>query len=330
MKEGVTIVICTYNGMDKLLQPLHSIIQQKTAIDWELVIIDNASTDATVAFCREILEQSTISWRIVSETNPGLNHARMKGIQEATYAIILFCDDDNSLHATYLENGFRIFQKDAKVGAVGGCGIPTFKGEKPEWFDRYSYSFAVGSQANRDGMLHEYPAELYGAGTFFRKAPLLALFNSGFKTLMTDRLGTTLVSGGDVEWCYLIQLLDYKLYYDSQLTFLHEMPEDRMQWKYYLRLKQGISSGVCRLLSYHCLFKNPKAGSLFFWGQWFKGMIFSTLINLKQKSVGFVSKKSKTNEKVLIAAIWEAKAKAYWRDGWTTFNHFNQLKKHFQ
>ena len=69
---------------------------------------------------------------------------------------------------------------------------------------------------------------------------------------------------------------------------------------------------------------------MFFFGQWFKGMIYSTLIHLKQKAVGFFSPKSKTNEEVLIAVIWEAKSKAYWRDGWTTFNHFNQLKKYIQ
>jgi hypothetical protein len=139
-----------------------------------------------------------------------------------------------------------------------------------------------------------------------------------------------LASGEDVEWCYLIQLSGYKIGYDKRLVFEHLLPANRITWDYYLRLKQGICSGVCRLLSYHCLFRNPQAGSLFFFGQWFKGMIYSTLIYLKQKVVGFVTSKSKTNEEVLIAVIWEAKAKAYWRDGWTTFNHFNLLKKHIQ
>jgi glycosyltransferase involved in cell wall biosynthesis len=270
MQDGISLIICTYNGMDKLSQPLHAIINQNTQIDWELVIIDNASTDATVPFCTKILEQSTISWRIVAEKTPGLNHARLRGLKEAIYDIILFCDDDNSLDTNYLENGFRIFENHPKVGAVGGCGSPSFKGVKPEWFDQYSYSFAVGEQANQDGILQEYPAELYGAGTFFRKAPLLQLFNKNFKTIMTDRMGKTLVSGGDVEWCYLIQLLGYQLYYDHRLTFLHEMPENRMQWEYYLRLKAGIASGVCRLLSYHCLFEYPKSGALYFIQKWLK------------------------------------------------------------
>ena len=258
MNKGISIIICTYNGSDKLFNPLHAIINQRTSIAWELLLIDNASTDATVQFCREILEQSTISWRIVSETNPGLNHARLRGLKEAQYEFVLFCDDDNSLNENYIETGYQIFQSNPKVGVVGGFGIPTFKGEKPDWFDQYSHSFAVGPQASFDGVLSDFPAELYWAGCFFRKAPLLNLFAKGFKTIMTDRMGTTLVSGGDVEWCYLIQLLGYKLYYDHRLIFYHEMPASRMNWDYYLRLKAGIASGTGKFVPYHLLFKNKK------------------------------------------------------------------------
>ena len=329
MKKGVSIIICTYNGLDKLSQPLQAIIQQKATIDWELVIIDNASTDTTVQFCTEILKNTPIQWRIISEHNPGLNHARLRGLKEATYDVILFCDDDNTLDENYIETGYQIFQSHPKVGVVGGFGIPTFTGEQPEWFDRYSYSFAVGSQAASEGVLQEFPAELYGAGCFFRKEPLVDLFGNGFQTIMTDRLGNTLVSGGDVEWCYLMQLMGYQLYYHPQLTFLHDMPPVRMHWDYYLRLKQGISSGVCRLLPYHSLFKNFQAGSLAFAGKWLKGLIFATLVHFKQKVVRLFDSKEKSKEEVLIAHIWEAKARAYRRDGFVAYQHFKQLKKHF-
>jgi len=330
MINGISVVICTYNGSDKLSQPLQAIINQKATIDWELVIVDNASTDTTVQFCCELLQEAPIKWRIVSETNPGLNHARLRGLKEATYDVILFCDDDNTLEANYIERGYQIFQDHSKVGVVGGFGIPIIKGEKPDWFDRYSYSFAVGSQAASEGVLKVFPAELYGAGCFFRKDPLLNLFNSGFQTIMTDRLGNSLVSGGDVEWCYLMQLLGYQLYYHPQLTFLHDMPPGRMHWNYYLRLKEGISSGVCRLLSYDCLFNQPNSGFLYFWMRWLKGMGHAALVFLKLKALQFLNANAYTPHELLTLVTWKAKAKAYWRDGFTSYTHFKQLKNHIQ
>mgnify|MGYP006176215851 CR=1 FL=1 len=62
MKKGVSIIICTYNGLDKLSEPLQAIIHQKATIDWELVIIDNASTDITVQFCSELLKNTPINF----------------------------------------------------------------------------------------------------------------------------------------------------------------------------------------------------------------------------------------------------------------------------
>lgn len=327
MNKGISIIICTYNGSDKLFNPLHAIINQRTSIAWELLLIDNASTDATVQFCREILEQSTISWRIVSETNPGLNHARLRGLKEAQYEFVLFCDDDNSLNENYIETGYQIFQSNPKVGVVGGFGIPTFKGEKPDWFDQYSHSFAVGPQASFDGVLSDFPAELYGAGCFFRKAPLLNLFAKGFTTIMTDRMGKTLVSGGDVEWCYLIQLLGYKLYYDHRLIFYHEMPASRMNWDYYLRLKAGIASGTGKFVPYHLLFKNKKATSFQYAWEWIKKTILATLRYFKYRMVTFFKSNSLDDKEKLACIILQSKMQSFYKSPLQVYRHFQQLKK---
>jgi glycosyltransferase involved in cell wall biosynthesis len=330
MLNGISIVVCTYNGKDKLSKTLNSIKQLQVNCNWELIVIDNASNDGTGEFVKEFLRDFELDWQLIVEKKPGLIYAKLCGLKVAKYDVLLYCDDDNILDKNYLQIGFELLQKNATIGALGGSGIPVFEKEKPNWFDTYSYSFAVGPQSSKDGILKEYPAELYGAGTFFRKELLLNYIEKGFQSVLTGRTGTNLVSGEDVELCYLIQLSGYKIGYDHRLIFEHIMPENRMKWDYYIRLKQGISLSVCRLLPYHCLFKNPRASSLFFLGHWLKQTIFSTLVNLRQKSVGLFLRKSKTSKELLIAAIWEAKAKAYWRDGYIAYKHFKQLKKHIQ
>ena len=323
--DGISLIICTYNGKDKLSKTLTAICQLEVKCNWELLVVDNASTDDTGNSVTELLTEATFDWQLLHESNPGLVHARLCGLRAAKYTTLLYCDDDNTLDKNYVQIGYEILSKNPFLGALGGCGIPVLEIEKPAWFDTYSHSFAVGPQSNADGVLKEYPAELYGAGTFFRKEPLVNFLDKEFRSVLSGRKGATLSSGEDVEWCYLVQLAGYKIGYDKQLVFEHLLPANRITWDYYLRLKAGISSSVCRLLSYHCLFKNPKAGSLFYWRQWFKGMIFSTLIHFKQKAIGFFSPKSKTNDEVLVAIIWEAKAKAYWRDGWIAYKHFHKI-----
>ncbi|NBU82583.1 MAG: glycosyltransferase, partial [Flavobacteriaceae bacterium] len=326
-------VICTFNGKHRLPNVLSSIIRQEPSVlyNFELIIVDNLSTDATAIFCSDYLSQAAISfpWKIVTEKTPGLNHARLKGLKEAQHEFVLFCDDDNVLSDNYLNIASEILLSNSAIGALGGCGIPIFDAEKPEWFDRYSYSFAVGAQASQDGFMIKYPSELYGAGTFFRKSPLLELFHNGFKTIMSDRKGNTLASGGDVEWCYLIQLLGYKLYYDHRLVFWHHMPQHRMHWEYYLRLKKGISSGVCNLLPYGCLFRNRKMSSILYLKTWFTKMSFALLIYFKLRILAFVLINSNNTEQELAITIWREKLFSYWQNSVQSHKHFIHLKNYF-
>ena len=330
MQDGVSLIICTYNGKDKLVKTLTAIRQLEAKCNWELLIVDNASTDGTGNVVKELLATAVLDWKLLQEVNPGLIHARLCGLRAAKYGILLYCDDDNTLDKNYVQIGYEILSQNTSLGALGGCGIPVLEIEKPKWFDSYSHSFAVGPQANEDGVLKEFPAELYGAGTFFRKEPLANFINKGFHSVMSGRKGATLASGEDVEWCYLIQLAGYKIGYNKGLVFEHLLPSNRISWDYYLRLKAGISSGVCRLLSYHCMFKKPESGLFYFWIQWTKSMGHATIVFLKLKTFKILNFKKLSPKELLTIVIWQAKAKSYWYDAFTSYTHFKQLKKHIQ
>lgn len=328
-KEGVSVVICTYNGRQRLQPTLHSIgIQRFHPSLFELIVVDNASQDGTHEFCERYLSEWDIlfSWKVVNENQPGLSHARLKGFREAQFDIVLFCDDDNSLSPDYLKVGFDLLKNNSVIGALGGCGIPSFETSKPEWFDKYSHSFAVGPQADRDGKVIKYPSELYGAGTFFRKAALQKYFDKGFNPIMSDRKGNMLVSGGDVEWCYLIQLNQYEIWYEHRLSFLHVMPDSRMQWSYYLKLKQGIASGAGKLFPYECLLKNRKMTIVSFGFRWLARALFSSLVYLKYEAGKWVTRQTVQPDAELARLILHAKMNSYWMNGRKAFHHFVHLK----
>ena len=144
LPKGISIVICTYNGVKRLQPTLEAIFSLTIppGLQWELIIVDNASTDNTSDFCKALVEQHHFhnNTRIVFESNPGCNNARLRGLQETKYEWLLFCDDDNHLFPDYLEKGWSILEHNPKIGVLGGQGVPLFENEKPEWFDQYSRS----------------------------------------------------------------------------------------------------------------------------------------------------------------------------------------------
>lgn len=247
--EGISIIICTYNGSLKLTSTLFSILNQQTIFPMELIIVDNNSNDKTSEFVENYLKNQKISWKIVNEVKPGLSFARWKGINESRYDVILFCDDDNDLFSNYLELGMNYILKNPCLGILGGMGIPKSMIPLPQWFDKYSSSYAVGSLGKSSGK-QPFGSYHYGAACFFRRKSLLDLKNHGFEGFLLGRSGSKLTSGEDIELFFGIQLLGFELHFLEDLKFYHILEADRLSWSYFLKLKAGIASSFPLIESY--------------------------------------------------------------------------------
>lgn len=329
--DGISVVVCTYNGKDKLEATLQSIFQQKTNKEllWEVLVIDNASSDGTKDFCIELRNKLnfTGSFKVLLESNPGLNNARIKGLAESKYNWILFCDDDNHLFDNYVQNGFNIISKNDSIGALGGMGLPIFESEKPEWFDQYYHSYAVGTQNATNGRILSNNPEVYGAGCFFYKLALQKIFATGFQTIMSDRKGKSLSSGGDVEWCYLIHLMRYEIWFSDELKFHHLIPASRITWSYYLKLKSGIASGSALLFPYMFTFKNDKASSTLYLIKFLQKLLTYNFINFLHFSKIIFRKRKITNRSEELGyLILKAKAKSYRKNILMSLIHYKAIK----
>ncbi len=250
-QSGVSIVICTYNGIGRLGQTFSHILKLQSSYPWELILVDNASTDGTGDWASRWLNSqgAQLNFQIVSESRPGLNHARMMGVEMSSYDYILFCDDDNWLSPNFLSIGASVLKQNSKIGVLGSLGSPIFEGTEPAWFNEFSHSYAVGTLGKKSGK-QKFGSYHYGAGCFFRKEALTQLLSLGFQSLLADRMGKSLSSGGDVELGLAVQLLGYELHYDERLKFGHFIENHRIDWDYYLRLKKGISQSFPLLESY--------------------------------------------------------------------------------
>jgi len=92
----ISVVICTRNRSASLRRTLDVIGQLSSPADasWEVVIVDNHSSDDTKATVEEFARCSSVSVRYVFEAKKGLSHARNAGLRHGRGEIIAFTDDD--------------------------------------------------------------------------------------------------------------------------------------------------------------------------------------------------------------------------------------------
>jgi glycosyltransferase involved in cell wall biosynthesis len=248
---GVSIIICCFNGEARLRKTIQHICEQQVPsyIPWELVIVDNGSSDNSIELALEVwyTNPPKATLKLIHEPNLGLSNARARGFKEAAYEYMVMCDDDNWLSPNYVSNVCRIMSTHPNIGALGGNGILQTEIEAPAWFLN-SNIFASGPQAPSSGKVSDN--KVYGAGCAIRKSAYQKLLALGFKSLLTDRKGNTLTSGGDYELCYALAILGYDIWYDERLQFVHYITSERLTFEYYIRYARESSKCIDVLFAY--------------------------------------------------------------------------------
>jgi GT2 family glycosyltransferase len=117
-----SIVICTYNRSALLAEALDSLSAIRLPEDGavEILVVDNASTDATQAIIAAHAKESPIPVRSVVESKQGVSHARNCGIEQARGRWIAFFDDDQLADPEWLVNLLAAANRHATT-CVGGA-----------------------------------------------------------------------------------------------------------------------------------------------------------------------------------------------------------------
>jgi glycosyltransferase involved in cell wall biosynthesis len=206
---------------------------------WEVILVDNCSNDGTADVVKT-LWNSNIPLNIIQEPEQGLQYARVAGISQAKYEYLSFIDDDNRIAANWVQKVAELFTADDGAAMFGGKSDAVFETDPPAWFAGIQGSFAVGSQAIREGDITDTRGYLWGAGLSFRKSVYESIVRQGFRSLLTDRSGAGLNSGGDKELCLAFGLAGYRIWYSEELQFGHYIPSRRLTWDYAVRLFKGL------------------------------------------------------------------------------------------
>lgn len=246
MKKGITVIICTYNGADRLINTINHLSTQqvKKDLNWELIFVDNASTDGSSEVVKSLWDQHSnlqVPLRLVYEKTPGKIFAFQKAIELAQYEYFITCDDDNWLKSDYVQTAFDILDNNPKIGALGGQGIAaTTSSTLPEWFEAVQIGYAVGPQAEKDGDV-TYKGMIWGAGLCSRTKLYIEMYNN-YPSILLNREDKRILTAEDSEYCLRLVLKGYQLHYDSRLSLHHYIPEGRLTLSYKNKLFENFKN----------------------------------------------------------------------------------------
>lgn len=255
-----SIIICTHNPNSYLLGRLLYAINYFDSLStpYEVIIVDNNSTPS-LSNSNEValFLQTNKNVSIIFEKKPGLTSARTSGINASKYDWIVFFDDDNEPHESYLFVCSGLVKKYSQIGVWGPGKISVEFNCKPNvWLLRNKYIF---QDKNEDELKYDNKLEWqewypYGTGMLVKREIALTYVErvrEGRYTL-SDRKGKSLSSGGDVQVVLTAIDKGYKVGISPDLQLTHLINSTKTNLSYIIRQQYGTASAS--ILAYNQVF----------------------------------------------------------------------------
>lgn len=309
----ISVIIPVFNNAAGLTDTLQSVLQQDyPRKNFEIIVIDNKSTDETLATAREFERDFPAEIVVLEENTASSSYAaRNKGIQQARGEIVAFIDADMTVEAVWLSK-IENFFKDPQVEYLGNN--VEIRVKEDSLFSLYN-------------QLTGFPVKKYIETNHF--APCCCLV---VRRTLFDQIGyfdPRLVSCGDQEFGNRVFRTGRKLYFDPENIMSHPA---RFKLKQLLKKYWRIGRGFAQLCRYYekyyahipktllnlrsCLPENPVhflrlAGRAETWEGFSKGdkakMCFIHWLGNVARYMGYLRERGLINEESKQALMCESK-----------------------
>jgi glycosyltransferase involved in cell wall biosynthesis len=231
-KPQISAVVCTHNRVNYLQACIESL--QHQTLDparYEILIVDNGSTDGTEKLCTNY--QESVNFRYIKEPMLGLSHARNRGLLEATGDFIGYIDDDAAAAPQWLEKALEVFALDPVPDWVGGSVTLVWEAPPPPWLTDYYYGALGWVNWGEDARYLDPESEwLVGCNSLFRRA---TLENYGGFDVRLGRKKNLLLSGEEVQLHHKLRAAGGTFYYHPAVHVHHSVPRERVTPEYFYR-----------------------------------------------------------------------------------------------
>ena len=244
---GCSVVVCTRNRAPLLRLAVGSVGDQSYPRDrLEILVVDNASADATRKTVEESKRGLAFPLHYHLEPRLGLSHARNAGLKEARGEIVLFLDDDAVARQSRWASTLVSVFEDPRVAAAGGDVEPIWPTPegRPSWLPDALMSPLTGLSVGSDHVTRlRYPR--YPCGGNFAVRRRLALEVGGFAAHL-GRRGDSLLGGEESELFLRLERRGLDMVYVPGAAVEHRMHAERLtsRWLEHRAYAQGWSEAL--------------------------------------------------------------------------------------
>ena len=239
-----SVIICTYNRSNGLKTTLESLELQELPgnFSWEILVVDNNSTDDTPEKVRDFAEHSELVVRYVKEKKQGLSHARNKGIAEARGRYLYFIDDDEIADKHLVREIYDTFET-YQCDCVGGRIYLKCEDEMPRWLTKDLWGFLTYLNYGDNAFQMDEQRYPFGGNMAFSREVFkrIGLFNVNM-----GRKGDQLFGGEESDLFQRLLASGGKGIYQPKAIVYHVTKKPRLQKKYFrtLHYKAGIQKAL--------------------------------------------------------------------------------------
>lgn len=237
----ISAIICTHNRDNYLGAAIDSLLAQEFAAGFEVVVVDNNSSDRT----REVVEQRLSDPRLkyVFEPVLGLSVARNTGAKESRGEILAYLDDDAVASSRWLQILYSAYENNSKIAIAGGKvtllwpqGI-----QQPRWLSP-GLASNLGAYDLGDSIVYIEQPGLTPRGLNYSIRRSFLNEIGGFDPHL-GRVGKNLLSNEELQMTELALQQSWQVAYLPDALVAHNVAPERLNRSWFLNRGwwQGIS-----------------------------------------------------------------------------------------
>jgi len=243
-----TILIATFNRAALLDDTLRSVraLHVSPARTWDVMVVDNNSTDNTHAVVERHAREFPVPLRYVFEARQGRSSALNAGITRSTGEVIAFTDDDVRLDPQWLDAACdELTGTDQSIGYVGGPVRPIWEAPPPRWLDLTRGdlwgTIAIQDHGSVRAIYEEARKVPLGANMAVRRAMITRI--GGFRADLGRSSGRLILGQEVPELLVRARTAGFRGVYQPAMALSHHVPARRLTRTYFRRwwFGKGVS-----------------------------------------------------------------------------------------
>jgi len=209
-----------------------ALAQANEGVNYEVIVVDNNSTDRTRQVIEELMPQRQGWLRYVFEGEQGLSHARNTGIAQAKAPVIAFTDDDVTVARDWVRQIKKSLDKHSEVDYIGGKVIPQWPTTPPSWLTSDHWSpLALTDHGNKPFYINlKTPRWMVGANLAVRR---IAFKQVGFFAPEVQRVKDNIGSSEDADFQVRLWKTGRQGMYVPEMTVEARVQSERLTKAYH-------------------------------------------------------------------------------------------------